>query len=137
MSLATPRAGNRGHPPNRRLSRPAVALIVLVVGVAAVQVFGSSFLTVYRLDRDAARLEALKRDLQEQNAILREEIKLLATPQYIEKLAREQLGLVKPGEVAILIVQPRPQPPLTPARLQQDHRSPLRRLWRSLLRLLQ
>ncbi len=137
MSLATARAGNRGHPPNRRLSRPAVALIVLVVGGAAVQVFGSSFLTVYRLDREAARLEALKRDLQEQNAILREEIKLLATPQYIEKLAREQLGLVKPGEVAILIIQPRPQPPPRPARLPQDNLSLLRRLWMSLLRWLQ
>lgn len=134
MGLATARAGGRGHPPNRRLSRPAVVLIILVVGSAAVQVFGSSFLEVYRLDREAARLEALKRDFQEQNAVLREEIKLLATPQYVEKLAREQLGLVKPGEVAILIVQPRPLSPTTPARLQQDSRSPVGRLWRLLLR---
>lgn len=134
MGLATARAGSRGHPPNRRLSRPAVALIILVVGSAAVQVFGSSLLEVYRLDREAARLEALKRDFQEQNAVLREEIKLLATPRYIEKLAREQLGLVKPGEVAILIVQPRPQSLPTPARLQQDSRSPVGRLRRVLLR---
>lgn len=133
MSLATARAGGHGRPPNR-LSPPAVVLIVLVIGGAAAQVFGSRLLEVYRLDREAARLEALKRDFQEQNAILREEIKLLATPQYIEKLAREQLGLVKPGEVAILIVQPRPHSPATPARRQQDSRSPVGRLWRSLLR---
>lgn len=133
MGLATARAGGRGQPPNRRLSRPALVLIVLVVGSAAVQVFGSRFLEVYRLDREAARLEALKRDFQEQNAVLREEIKLLATPQYIEKLAREQLGLVKPGEVAILIVQPRPQNP-SPQSGQHDNQSPVRRLWRLALR---
>lgn len=137
MSLATARAGGRGRHPMRRLPRPAVVLIVLVLGSVALRVFGSSFLDVYRLDREAARLEALKRGLQEQNAILREEIKLLHTPQYVEKLAREQLGLVKPGEVAILIVQPRPQSPPTPARLQQDNRSPVQRLWRSLLRWIQ
>jgi len=133
MSLATARAGNRGHPPNRRLSRPAVALIVLVVGGAAVQVFGSSFLTVYRLDREAARLEALKRDLQEQNAILREEIKLLHTPQYVEKLAREQLGLVKPGEISLLIVQA-PADPLPP-RQDQPRPGPAGWFWEFLGRL--
>lgn len=68
-------------------------------------VFGSTFLQVYRLEREAARLEQLKRNLEVQNAQLRDEIKLLHTPQYIEKLAREQLGLVKPGEIALLLVQ--------------------------------
>src|SRR5437867_3572114 len=81
------------------------------MGVAAVGavtltvVFSSTFLQLYRLEREAARLEQLQRDLEVQNAQLREEIKLLHTPQYIEKLAREQLGLVKPGEIALLLIQ--------------------------------
>ncbi|MGH2398221.1 MAG: FtsB family cell division protein [bacterium] len=137
MGLTTAPARDDGTPPHRRLPRRAVTLIVLIVGALGVQVFGSSFLDVYRLDRESARLEALKRDLQEQNAILREEIKLLYTAPYIEKLAREQLGLVKPGEVAILVVQPGPQPLSAPARREQDNPSQLRRLWLALLKRLQ
>lgn len=73
--------------------------------------FGTSFLHVYRLEREAARLVRLRENLQQQNAILREEITLLHSPAYIEKIAREQLGLVKPGEITLLIVQPPPAPP--------------------------
>ena len=98
------RGRSRGR--GRRVPRWAVIGATAVAGVALVVVFGTTFLQVYRLDREAARLEQRKRDLEAQNAQLRDEIRLLHTPQYIEKLAREQLGLVKPGEIALLIVQP-------------------------------
>jgi len=62
-------------------------------------------------------------------------MKLLQTPAYIEKLAREQLGLVRPGEIAILIVRPpAPPPPPSPARIQQDNRPALQRLWQAFAR---
>jgi len=134
MSLATMRA----RPRARRTPRIPRSLIVgtcLAAAVAASYVFAVSVLQGYRLNREAARLEALRRGLQEQNAILREEMKLLQTPGYIEKLAREQLGLVRPGEVAILIVRPPappPQPP--PARLQKDTRPLWQRIWSALTR---
>lgn len=83
-------------------------LIVALLG-AVTYAFGSSFLQVYRLKREAARLEQVKQDLIEHNAQLREEIKLLHTPGYVERIAREQLGLVKPGEIALLIVRPKPE----------------------------
>ena len=68
--------------------------VAAVGAVTLIVIFSSTFLQLYRLEREAARLEQLQRDLEVQNAQLREEIKLLHTPQYIEKLAREQLGLV-------------------------------------------
>ncbi|MCX7780141.1 MAG: septum formation initiator family protein [Negativicutes bacterium] len=37
--------------------------------------------------------------LKQVNASLNEELERLKKPSYIEKLAREELGLVKPGEV--------------------------------------
>jgi len=94
----------------RRVSRWAVAATTGIIVAFLMVAFGSTFLQVYRLEREAARMEQLKHDLEAQNAQLREEIKLLHTAQYIEKLAREQLGLVKPGETALLIVQPPPDP---------------------------
>ena len=79
--------------------------VAAVGAVTLIVIFSSTFLQLYRLEREAARLEQLQRDLEVQNAQLREEIKLLHTPQYIEQLAREQLGLVKPGEIALLLIQ--------------------------------
>lgn len=129
---ARSRARPTGRPPRR-----AVILTGLAVAVAAVYVFGAGFLELYALNREAARLQALRRSLQQQNAILREEIKLLQTPRYVEKLAREQLGLVRPGEVAILIIRPpAAPPPPPPGRIQRDSRSLPARLWQALLRWL-
>lgn len=101
--------------------------------MVAAFVFGTTFLQVYRLEREAARLEQLRGDLEEQNALLREEMKLLHTPQYVEKLAREQLGLVKPGEISLLIVQAPADPP--PPRQDQPRPDPAGRFWQFLDRL--
>lgn len=61
----------------------------------------------YSLAREAARLEQHRRDLIAENQRLREEIHRLQTDdRYIERLAREQLGLVRPGEIELLIVPP-------------------------------
>ncbi len=46
-------------------------------------------------------LTAQKTTLLEQKIGLENEIKRLNTPSYIEQLAREQLGLVRPGEILI------------------------------------
>ncbi len=136
MSLSAVRARQRARPSPRRLPRWAIVAASLAVAIALVLIFGSSFLTVYRLQREEARLEALKRNLQEQNAALREEMALLATPQYIEKLAREQLGLVKPGEISLFILQAPARPEPSPPALRQDNASWLARLWRALARRL-
>lgn len=135
MGLAAARARS-SKPFSRRIPRPVIIAAVGVAVAAALYGFGLSSLHVYRLNREAARLEALKRTLTEQNAILREEIKLLGTPRHIEQLAREQLGLVRPGEVAILILQPPSRPQPGPARLERDRRSPWQRLHQTITRWL-
>lgn len=99
---------------------------MLLAGVAVA--FGTSTLEVYRLQREAANLERTKHQLQEQNAQLHEEIRLLYTPAYIERIAREQLGLVKPGEIALLIVRP-PAPPRVAPASPPERTSWVGRLW--------
>ncbi len=126
MSLGS--AALRGrHRRGRRLAAVAAA----AGGVAAAAVFGSATLQVYRLEREAARLQRLRDDLARQNAVLREEIRLLHTPGHIEKLAREQLGLVRPEEVALLIVPAPAPPPATPPP-PPSRDGWVRRLWRAL-----
>jgi cell division protein FtsB len=49
--------------------------------------------------------------LREQNEALEERLDALATPEEIERLAREQYNLVRPGEEAYSVL-PAPLPPL-------------------------
>lgn len=84
-----------------------MAFGMLLAGVA---IFGGAYWEGYQLRREAATLVRDREDTRRQNAHLREEIRLLNTPEHIERLAREQLGLVKPGELAIILVQPTPAP---------------------------
>lgn len=71
----------------------------------------------YSLAREAARLDQHRRDLILANARLREEIQRLETDdRYIERLAREQLGLVRPGEIELLLVPEGAAPPPGTAR---------------------
>jgi Septum formation initiator len=71
----------------------------------------------YSLAREAVRLEQHRLDLIAENQRLREEIRRLQTDdRYIERLAREQLGLVRPGEIELLIVPPGSSPTSGPAR---------------------
>lgn len=92
-----------------RWAGPAIAVVVCT---ALVLPFGGAYWDGYQLRRDAARLARERDELRRQNAQLREEIRLLNTPEYIERLAREQLGLVRPGEIAVILVRPTPAPAL-------------------------
>lgn len=94
----------------RAVPRWAGPLIVLGIVIVLGTVFGSAYWDTYQIKREAARLARERDDLRKQNALLREEIRLLNTPEYVERIAREQLGLVKPGEVAVILVAPTPAP---------------------------
>lgn len=80
------------------------------LGLAVVVAFGEAYWDLYRVQREEAQLSREQDGLRRRNAILREEIRLLRTPAYIERLAREQLGMVRPGEIAIMLVRPTPGP---------------------------
>ena len=54
-----------------------------------------------QVEGQLAHLNQEKAVLLQQKGILHDEITQLNTPSYIEKLAREQLGLVKHGEILI------------------------------------
>lgn len=94
----------------RPIPRRAVLLALAAVAVLALAGFGRAAWEGYVLRREAAALEREREALRRQNAALREEIRLLHRPEHIERLAREQLGLVRPDEIAIIVVAPTPPP---------------------------
>lgn len=79
----------------------AVPLLIYVVGAA-----GLKALEAYQLRQDADRLRREIVELQTRNADLRRQIEYLRTDAYVEKAAREELHLVKPGETATVMVGP-------------------------------
>ena len=88
-------------------NRPRVRLrygTILVLCVMLV-VVGSSAWQIWKLrsqvEEQLAHLNQEKLTLLQQEKFLHDEIAQLNTPTYIEKLAREQLGLVKRGEILI------------------------------------
>ncbi|MDR7434445.1 MAG: cell division protein FtsL [Armatimonadota bacterium] len=104
---------------------------ILIVALFVAISFVETYLKVFQLKQEATKLAEERRELQRQNAQLREEIKLLQRPEYVEKLARERLGLVKPGEIALRIVET-PSPVESPQeRPKGDHP---KRWWEKVLR---
>jgi cell division protein FtsB len=100
--------GEPPAPPRRRRTNPFDRLLVgiaLCVMAAMMIALLTQYTHNYSLARRAARLEQHRRELIAQNEILREDIqRLQRDDRYIERLAREQLGLVRPGEIELIIV---------------------------------
>jgi len=57
----------------------------------------------YQQEREVYSLEAELENVRSRNDELREQVDELKTPEGIEKLARDGLGLVKPGERAYVV----------------------------------
>ena len=97
--------------------RPGAALATLLF-----LVMGAAFLTQvvpYRQILDSQRqvnsARAQLAALEEDNEVLAADIVALQTDEEVEKLAREKLGYVRPGETAYIVLDPpgeetRPQP---------------------------
>jgi cell division protein FtsB len=90
------------------LRRPGIALVTLLF-----LLLGAAFLTQvvpYRQIIDSQRQVASAREelatLETENALLQEDVAALNTDEEIEKLAREKLGYVQPGETAYVVLDP-------------------------------
>jgi len=86
----------------------------LVCGIVGFTVFSDQgLLGLYRLKQEKSRLEFRLAQLQAENERLRGEIeRLKSDPAYLEKVAREELGMVQQDE---LVFQFKSEPAPTPA----------------------
>lgn len=79
-----------------------VLLGALALTVSGILPFRQLITQQAQVDRTEVQLAAI----QEQNRALSEDIEMLDSDAEIERLAREQFGLVRPGEVAYVVVAP-------------------------------
>lgn len=97
---------------------------VAVIAVLAVTVFPTRIWMNQK--KDIASAEHRVAVLDQANAALQRRVDELATDSAVERLAREQLNLVKPGETAYAVLppaddaKPRVVTPLAPAVKQHD-----------------
>lgn len=113
--IDSPRRGSRDpekvrRQANRQRTRLLVglAMSVLLVAVLLLGVFPTRTFLAQRASTQQAeeRLDAL----DERNAGLEQRIEQLNTPAEIERIAREQYGMVRPGEESFAILPPPPPP---------------------------
>jgi cell division protein FtsL len=89
----------------RQYGRGLLGLLILVMIVH--DVFGThGFLAMQRTQSEIKKVKANLEQLSKENAALAQEVKDLNTdPRLIEKIARDDLGLARPGEIIIRIPQ--------------------------------
>jgi cell division protein DivIC len=56
------------------------------------------------MQRDVRNIQQQVQEMQQKNTALREDLRLAQRDAYIEKTAREEIGLVKAGETRIVTV---------------------------------
>lgn len=90
----------------RALTTPLVA-VLLLVALAGVLTYVLPFRQIIAQGRAVELSERKLAVLREENARLEADVAALQTPTEVERIAREDYGLVRPGEVAYVVVTPR------------------------------
>ena len=99
-------------PPPWKYTGLLSACVLALVALGVVAVLGDhGLLHLRRLQGEQTALDQTAVQLQQRNEALRERIqRLQSDDRYIEQLAREQIGLVKPGEIIYRVTAPAAQP---------------------------
>lgn len=80
-------------------------LMVFLLVVYFTLSFSRSFMAIRRVNEDLYMTKSRVEEMRKRNKELEKEILQLHTHAYIERLAREQLGLVREGEISIVIIR--------------------------------
>lgn len=101
-SRRRPSAAARRRP---RTSSKWVPLIVVVIVVAVGWTMWPALKLEYQTSRNYVGLQRQYKDLKTRNASMEAQVAELKTPQGVEKAARENLGFVKAGEHAYVVME--------------------------------
>jgi len=105
--------GTASAPRNRKKRRKRWRLTPrfwVIVGTAFFIYMSFSYVTnfvqIWRIEQQIRRIEEEISRAEARNEELRRELAYLQSDEYIERIAREELGLVRPGETAVIIATP-------------------------------
>jgi len=108
----------------QRLPAPPTNIITVIASTLAVffiLAFGGKALEAYRLQRHNALLRKEIAALEEQQQQLPARLEYVKSPEYVEKVAREQYKWTKPGQTLIIpIFRRRPIAVASPTPLSQS-----------------
>lgn len=101
------------RPTNRRPGRKRLKLtprfwlmIFILFLVYMAGSYAAGFVQIWRMQNQIAEIKAEITAAESRNDELKDELSYLQSDEYVEKVAREELGLVKPGETAIIVTSP-------------------------------
>lgn len=100
--------------PTRRKRIRFSTEIMFILSVVFCATLSITYLVRYNDIRNLLQKEAEQRErieaLERENRMLKDNLDMLSTPEGIERLARERLGLVKPEEVVIYTIDEKNEP---------------------------
>lgn len=112
---------------DRRHRVAAVVAVLLLVALAVVLTYVFPFRQILAQGRAVELAEEKLRVLKKENARLGELAEALQTPTEVERMAREDFGLVRPGEVAYVVVSPAEE--LEDRSAEEETGAPPQRRW--------
>lgn len=98
------RPTQNGRRKRRRVTPRFWFILGLVVLASIATSYVSGFIDIWRMQKEMARIEAEIAAAEERIEELRRELDYVQSQEYIEKVAREELGLVMPGETPVIVV---------------------------------
>ncbi len=90
----------------KKIVHSKILMVIIIIGILIFLFANKNFRTLLVLNREIVQLKQRIAGLEEQNRNLREELEAVKNdPEYIESLAREELGLIKPGEIKYKFIE--------------------------------
>jgi cell division protein FtsB len=95
--------GGRGVPPGLWLGILALACVLLLIQTAQRAVAS------YQMTRDVEAARKELAEMKQRNVELQAQINKYRSDAYVEKVAREELNMVRPGDVPVIVLAPTPE----------------------------
>jgi len=103
MHSASTRRPAAGRRKRWRVTPRFWLLVALAFFLYIAASYAAGFAEIWRLKGEIRKVQEEIAAAEAQNEALRRELEYLQSDEYIEKAAREELGLVRPGETPVLI----------------------------------
>ena len=87
------------------LLNPFIIVLVAVIVIIALFNFWQNMQKMSKLEKEINNIKEEIAAAEAENEELREQLENTNDPEYIEEVAREKLGLVKPGEMLLIPVE--------------------------------